>query len=137
MNWTAGRAFFRGSVSGSFAPQNVFTGQSAHRGLRGAHSVAPNSIRAAFAKRGLVPFAKRSANSQINLLPGGESIDSCVFASRLNTRAIFASTTAAGRSNAKLTMAPAVYLPTPGNFINSSTVEGNCSADRPTIIFAH
>src|SRR5215471_11409010 len=137
MNWTAGRAFFRGSDLGSFAPQNVFTGQSAHRGLRGTHKVAPNSIRAAFARRGLVPFAKRSANSQINLLPAGESIDSWAFARRVNTRAIFASTMPAGRSNAKLTMAPAVYFPTPGNFLNSSTVEGNCSSDRPTMIFAH
>jgi hypothetical protein len=131
------RALFLGSDSGCVAAQKERTGQITQSGLRGEQTVAPSSIKAEFKSRGLGPWTYRDAKSQMTRRPGVWSTASSRFRRRLRALSMFASTIGAGRLKAKLATAPAVYLPMPGSFVNSSTLDGNSSLHSATMIFAH
>lgn len=72
------------------------------------------------------PFlTKSSATSQRIRFPATLSTLACRLINRASTRMTFASKIGAGLLKAKLTMAPAVYLPMPGSRARSVTFSGS------------
>src|ERR1700746_2770711 len=115
----------RGIFCGFQARQWVLTGQRSQAGARGLQIKAPSSINAELNVPGSGPATNLSASSQSTLLPGSRSIGISRPVRRAKTRVTLASRMGAGKLNAKLATAPAVYRPIPGNCRRDLTSQGN------------
>jgi hypothetical protein len=103
-----GLDFLIGRVSGLFARQNFFTGQTPHLGLSDKQTSAPKSISAELKRAALRLGTSCAAFSQSFSRPIAESIGTRMSNNRASTRKLFASTIGTGRLKAKVATAFAV-----------------------------
>ena len=131
-------AFLRTGITGSSccvparaAAQPRASGHTRQRGSRGAHSVAPSSMRPWLRSPGAAAAGSAAISSPARAhtarWPAVDLMSSRIANTRASTRATLPSTSGERSPNAIDAIAPAVYGPMPGTWRSSAAVRGSAA----------